>query len=132
MKPCRGMTMILFEHLGECVINFDTLVGGRSAHTVRWVQVELGGVNAQYDRHMNIVSLRPRKKKKECYQLSPDGLAWFWIVVKGKKVWDSRDTFPVFATNEEARSHRIEQADKAMKEMYQLTGDEFYNRSIDQ
>lgn len=99
--------MLLYESKAkDLVLTHDTHVGGLHSTPLRWVAVNLGERYGQYDHHLSVYFIRPRKRKKEGYTLSPDGLAWYTIQVAGATVWDSRQVpgFQVYADLEEARA----------------------------
>jgi hypothetical protein len=60
----------------------------------------------QFERQITISYLGPRKRRREGYALSPDGLAWYTLSRDGRVDWDSRQVpgFQIYATLEEARA----------------------------
>jgi hypothetical protein len=99
---------VLFERTASwgslLYVCFDTFVGGCPPQPVRWVSITLGGKHAQWERHISVLSLAPRKRTKECSYLTPDGGAWYTVTDDcGNVLWDSRTVFPCYASLEECR-----------------------------
>ena len=64
----------------------------------------LAGQYAQWERHIGLKVLPPRRPSYDYYYLTPDGTRWYWITVNGCTVWDSSDHFPLYASLEEYRA----------------------------
>src|SRR5689334_12240812 len=74
--------------------------------TFREVTIELQGPYAQYDRHIVISALRPRKRKADYYHLYPDGLQRYVVAIANRVVFNSGEIFPTFVSLEAARFHK--------------------------
>jgi hypothetical protein len=97
---------VLFEAQGKgLVLRHDGLLrlGFEYPEEVRWVGIYLSGRHGQYERHIYINFIEPRRRKKSpyCYVLSPDGCCWYTVERDGVVEFDSRGVFPVYSSVEE-------------------------------